>query len=174
MRDTLHWLPVRQGILYRVSTIAWRCILGVAPAYLSEFFVLSSSCPGRRSLRSASSGDYLIPRSSRRLVPLSGMTFLSNCALFHVIFRAHFIISLGPSSLPWPGLGALLSSYLKGRYINSIDRYRHYDLSQNCVRGVQWGPTCKLHMMRKCIMVKAEVGSQETKDNENRRKFKKC
>src|SRR6218665_3006270 len=63
MRDTLHWLPVRQGILYRVSTIAWRCILGVTPAYLSEFFVLSSSCPGRRSLRSASRGDYLIPRS---------------------------------------------------------------------------------------------------------------
>src|SRR6218665_2249551 len=62
-RDTLHWLPVRQRILYRVSTIAWRCILGVAPAYFSELFVPSSSCPGRRSLRSASRGDYLIPRS---------------------------------------------------------------------------------------------------------------
>src|SRR6218665_3168113 len=63
MRDTLHWLPVCQRILYRVSTIAWRCILGVASGYLSELFVLSSSCPGRRSLRSASLGDYLIPRS---------------------------------------------------------------------------------------------------------------
>src|SRR6218665_2303255 len=63
MRDTLHWLPVRQYILYRVSAIAWGCILGVAPACLSELFVLSSSCPGRRSLRSASHGDYLIPRS---------------------------------------------------------------------------------------------------------------
>src|SRR6218665_1815333 len=36
---------------------------GVAPVYLSDLFVLSSSCPGRRSLRSASRGDYLIPRS---------------------------------------------------------------------------------------------------------------
>ena len=63
MRDTLHWLPVRQRILYRVTTIAWRCILGVAPVYLSELFVLSLSCPGRRSLRSASRGDCLIPRS---------------------------------------------------------------------------------------------------------------
>src|SRR6218665_347245 len=63
MRDTLHWLPVHQRILYKVSTIAWRCILGVAPVYLSERFVLSSSCPGRRSLRSASCGDYLIPSS---------------------------------------------------------------------------------------------------------------
>src|SRR6218665_631706 len=63
MRDTLLWLPVRQRVLYRVSTIAWRCILGVAPAYLSELCVLSSSCPGRPSLRSSSRGDYLIPRS---------------------------------------------------------------------------------------------------------------
>ena len=63
MRDTLHWFPVCQRIFYRVSTIAWRCILGVAPTYLSELCVLSSSCPSRRSLRSASRGDYLIPRS---------------------------------------------------------------------------------------------------------------
>src|SRR6218665_871844 len=63
MRDTLHWLPDRQRILYRISTIAWRCILGVAPAYLSELFVLCSSCPGRRSLRSSSRGDYSIPRA---------------------------------------------------------------------------------------------------------------
>src|SRR6218665_324189 len=63
MLDTIHWLPVHQHILTRVSTIAWRCILGVAPAYLSELFVLSSSCPGRRSLRLASRGDYFIPRS---------------------------------------------------------------------------------------------------------------
>src|SRR6218665_582671 len=63
MRDTLHWLPVHRRMLCRVSTISWRCILGVAPASLSELFVISSSCPGRRSLRSASRGDYLIPRS---------------------------------------------------------------------------------------------------------------
>ena len=46
-----------------MDDIHWRCILGVAPAYLSELVVLSLSCPFRRSLRSASHGDYLIPRS---------------------------------------------------------------------------------------------------------------
>jgi len=59
---------------------------------------------------------------SRLLVPLSGIAFLSNCALFHVIYRARFIVSLRPSFLPGPGLGALLSSYLEGRYIMSINR----------------------------------------------------
>src|SRR6218665_1246711 len=38
-------------------------MLSVALVYLSELFVLSLSCPGRRSLRSASRGDYLIPHS---------------------------------------------------------------------------------------------------------------
>src|SRR6218665_652022 len=134
-----------------VFFIGFLQLLGVAPVYLSELFVLSSSCPGRRSLRSASRGDYLIPRSypatkqnraflileqlimeQRYLIPssytatkqnrafsaagpsLSGMAFHSNCALFHVIFRARFIVSLRPSFLPGPVLGALLSSYLEG------------------------------------------------------------
>ena len=51
---------------------------------------------------------------SRRLVHLSGMAFHSNCALFHVVFRARFIVSLKHSFLPGPGLGALLSSYHEG------------------------------------------------------------
>src|SRR6218665_2615013 len=46
------------------------------------------------------------------LVPLSGMAFLSNCALFHVICQARFIVCLRNSICP--GLGALPSSYLEG------------------------------------------------------------
>src|SRR6218665_414952 len=116
MRDTLHWLPVRQRILYRVSTIAWCCILVVAPAYLSEHFVLSSSCPGQRSLRSASHGDYLIPSSytatkQNRAFSVAGPSIWNGLPL-EVIFRARFIVSLRPSFLPRPGLGALLSIYL--------------------------------------------------------------
>src|SRR6218665_2157157 len=76
--------------IYRVSTIAWRCILGVAPAYLSKLFVLSSY------LRPVRVGDHfarplvvtiryhVLTRPinrigpSRRLLPLSPMSFLSN------------------------------------------------------------------------------------------------
>src|SRR6218665_973945 len=100
MSDTLHWLTVRQHILYRVSAIAWRCIPGIVPAYLSGLFVLSSSCLG--SFRSASRGDYLIPRSYTATKQnsafsvagpfISGMAFLSNCAFSLVICPAHFIV----------------------------------------------------------------------------------
>src|SRR6218665_1921918 len=63
MRDTLYWLPVRQRIHYRLSTIVWRCVLGIAPTYLLELFILTSSCTGRKSLRSASRGDFVVPHA---------------------------------------------------------------------------------------------------------------
>src|SRR6218665_2114413 len=58
MRDVLHWLPVQQRILYRISSIVWHCVLGNAPAYL---LTLTSACSGRQSLRSASKGDSVVP-----------------------------------------------------------------------------------------------------------------
>src|SRR6218665_4097129 len=63
MRDTLHRLPVGQRIHYRLSTILWRCVLGIAPTYLLGLFLLTSSCTGRQSLRSASRGDIVVPHA---------------------------------------------------------------------------------------------------------------
>src|SRR6218665_2977764 len=47
MRDVLHWLPVQQRIHYRISSIVWHCVLGNAPSYLLELFILTSACSGR-------------------------------------------------------------------------------------------------------------------------------
>src|SRR6218665_3025152 len=63
MRDVLHWLPVQQRIQYRISSIVWHCVLGNTPSYLLELFILTSACSGHRSLRSASKGDFLVPRA---------------------------------------------------------------------------------------------------------------
>ena len=38
MRVTLRWLSVRQRIHYRLSTIVWWCVLGIAPTYLLGLF----------------------------------------------------------------------------------------------------------------------------------------
>src|SRR6218665_788333 len=62
MLDVLHWLPVQQRIHYRISSIIWHCVLGNAPSYLLELFILTSACSGRRSLRSASKVDFLVLR----------------------------------------------------------------------------------------------------------------
>jgi hypothetical protein len=61
MKDILHWLPLQQRILFRVSSIVWHCILGQAPSYLCELFILVSTFLGRLSLRSATRGDFLVP-----------------------------------------------------------------------------------------------------------------
>src|SRR6218665_1625995 len=34
MLDVLHWLPLQQRIMFRIGAMVWRCILGLAPAYL--------------------------------------------------------------------------------------------------------------------------------------------
>src|SRR6218665_1808234 len=58
----LHWLSVQQRIHYRISSIVWHCVLGNAP-YPLELFILTSTCSGRRSPRSASKVDFLVPRA---------------------------------------------------------------------------------------------------------------
>src|SRR6218665_43128 len=36
MLDVLRWLPAEQRISYRIASIVWRCLLGLAPLYLRE------------------------------------------------------------------------------------------------------------------------------------------
>src|SRR6218665_2597646 len=36
MLEVLHWLPIRQRIEYRVTSMVWRCQLGLAPTYLID------------------------------------------------------------------------------------------------------------------------------------------
>src|SRR6218665_3807685 len=40
-----------------------RCALGIAPTYLLELFIPTSSCTGRQTLRSASRGDFVVPHA---------------------------------------------------------------------------------------------------------------
>lgn len=61
MHHTLHWLPLRQRIQYRLCCLVWQSILGSAPRYLCSIFTLSSSSTGRSGLRSSSRGDFLVP-----------------------------------------------------------------------------------------------------------------
>ena len=46
MLDVIKWLLLCQRNIFRITVLVWRCLMGLAPAYLREF------CRGRRSLRS--------------------------------------------------------------------------------------------------------------------------
>jgi hypothetical protein len=46
----LHWLPVRSRINFKIATLAYRCVHGLAPSYLAELVSLQE--PKRSDLRS--------------------------------------------------------------------------------------------------------------------------
>jgi len=67
LRDVLHWLPVRQRILYKVAATAFDCIRGTGPAYFKHVCTLVADVTGRAHLRSAERRDMLVPRTRTEL-----------------------------------------------------------------------------------------------------------
>ena len=63
MRDVFHWLPIAERICFRMVSLVWRSLLGIAPIYLSELCSSVSVVPARRSLRYAVAGELLVPRT---------------------------------------------------------------------------------------------------------------
>ena len=43
---SLHWLSVRRRIIFKTVVLLWKCIHGVAPAYLHEVCIPMESVPG--------------------------------------------------------------------------------------------------------------------------------
>lgn len=62
--QTLHWLPIKQRIQFKLCLLVHLAINGRAPAYLKELIKTTASVPGRASNRSASNND-LVRQSAR-------------------------------------------------------------------------------------------------------------
>jgi len=77
LRDDLHWLPIRQRIMYKLSTIVYKCIHGAAPSYLTNLCVPVATNTSRRYLHSATHGDLLVPRT--RTVTYGPHSFAVSC-----------------------------------------------------------------------------------------------
>src|SRR6218665_820003 len=63
----MHWLPVSQRILYRVSALFWRSATGCAPSYLTDLCRPVSDPASRLALRSSARGELLVPRARSAL-----------------------------------------------------------------------------------------------------------
>ena len=57
IRDRLHWLPIRSRIDFKLGLLVYKCLHGIAPAYLTETLVLKSTVPAFSRLRSTARGD---------------------------------------------------------------------------------------------------------------------
>ncbi len=60
--STLHWLPIKHRIGFKILLITYKALNGLAPQYLSEHL---SHCSSPRPLRSKKSGYLIIPRISK-------------------------------------------------------------------------------------------------------------
>ncbi len=60
--STLHWLPIKLCIDFKILLINYKALNGLAPQYLSELLSLYSPL---RPLRSQNSGNLIIPRISK-------------------------------------------------------------------------------------------------------------
>jgi len=58
---TLHWLPVRQQVIYKTAVLVWQCLQDAASRYLADLCVPAASTDGRRQSRCAVSGSPGLP-----------------------------------------------------------------------------------------------------------------
>ncbi len=80
--QSLHWLPIKYRISYKILLLTYKALNGLAPAYLTS--LLSRYNPSR-SLRSQNSGLLVVPRIAKSTkevelfhiwLPNSGIAFL--------------------------------------------------------------------------------------------------
>ena len=61
----LHWVRIPERITFKLCTLVYRCLEGIAPPYLSELLQWSTSVTARSRLLSASTVELVVPASRR-------------------------------------------------------------------------------------------------------------
>ena len=68
MKKDLHWLGFPQRISYKLCTLTYKCLHGMAPEYLTRRFTLVSSVDGCSHLRSAVAGHLVVPTTKTKTI----------------------------------------------------------------------------------------------------------
>src|SRR6218665_231861 len=121
MRDILRWLPAHKRKEYRMAALVWqpvwRCLLGLAPAYVVEFCGPHKvhGTPSDQPIKVFSVYDLHAPPPGRNvplqwLAPQFGMASLCRSAHSLELFLRHSFLNLTRFYLVVLGLGAPLSS----------------------------------------------------------------
>jgi len=62
------WLRAAERMVYQLALLAYRCLHGLAPAYLADVLHPVTDLPGRRRLRSVSSLAVAVPSTCLRTI----------------------------------------------------------------------------------------------------------
>jgi len=63
IRNSFHWLPIRQRIQFKICYHVRKCLIGSAPQYLKAYCIPVSSVPSRSTFRSSARGHLVVPRT---------------------------------------------------------------------------------------------------------------
>ena len=66
LRDTLHWLIVKQRIVYKIALLVYKCWHGMAPSYLSDYCTALTATNLHHELRSTIRSALYQPRTRTR------------------------------------------------------------------------------------------------------------
>jgi len=62
----LHRLPISERIMYKLCFLVHKASLGQSPDYITDMLQPVAATSSRSSLRDASRGDYVVPRTNRK------------------------------------------------------------------------------------------------------------
>jgi len=62
----LHWLPISERVEYKLCFLVHKASLGQSPDYITDLLQPVAATSSRSSLRDASRGDYVVPRTNRK------------------------------------------------------------------------------------------------------------
>src|SRR6218665_637277 len=122
MLNVLHWLPAEQRIPYRIASLVWRCLVGLAPVYLRELCCPPLSAMSSRSLRSSQQGLLLVPFARTSTKEMGALSVVGpstwnglppELRIFNRTTSPAFFLTLRLLCLTVLVLGALLSSFLE-------------------------------------------------------------
>ena len=103
----LHWLPVNKRIVFKIGVLMFKCLNGLAPDYLSDNFLQSSSVMAPYEMRSGALNCLKVPAYKLKLGSRS----------FHI--SGPTIWNSFPCSLRQPGLTlSLFKAKLKTHLFN--------------------------------------------------------
>src|SRR6218665_1082738 len=120
---------LQQRIMFRIGAMVWRCILGLAPAYLRDLCCPTPGTRGRSSLRSSEQELLFVPfactsTTLARAFSVVGPSVWNGLPLSQRLlpigfFLTHFTLASKLFSLAVQGSGALRSSNLEGALYKS-------------------------------------------------------
>ena len=75
---------IKQRIEFKLCLLVHKSLIGHSPAYISDLLTSAADVPGRPALRTASRGDFIVPRTNHGV--MADVLFYAASDYLHIFF----------------------------------------------------------------------------------------